>query len=136
MPARLVLAATSPIVALREELFYRAILQRTLQRSLGPFFGLITAAVLFTLYHIGAQPMNGLTVTMIFSAGITLGMLYEYTRNIWVPVALHTAWDVIYALMPPVAWIDWTSSFYLNIAVVCAMFVWWAFTAEERSARG
>ena len=93
-------AVTSPIVGLREELFYRAILQGYLERHLGPLRAIVVATVIFTAYHVGAQPMNIVSVTGIAGTGAILGVIYQRTRNLWLVATLHAAIDALYSLAP------------------------------------
>ena len=102
-PASLVLAATAPIVGLREEIFYRGILQEALVKRLGPFAGIALASVAFVLFHTGAQAMNANTIVSFAAAGVLLGVIYHRTRNIWLVVALHTLYDILAVMLPRMA---------------------------------
>lgn len=100
----LALAVTTPIVGLREELLYRVILQGYLERHMGPLFAVVLASAVFTAYHMGSQPMNAVSVTGIAATGLVLGVIYQRTRNFWLVAALHAGIDVLYALVPSIAW--------------------------------
>src|SRR5690242_7714042 len=52
---RAVLAITAFLPAIREELFYRVILQGCLERHVGPVASILLASILFTAYHYGVQ---------------------------------------------------------------------------------
>ena len=91
----LVFASTTPIVALREELFYRAILQGELERKLHPLAAIGITTVAFVLFHIGAQAMTVLTVASMATGGLLFGVIYQRTRNLWLVVILHTLYDWI-----------------------------------------
>jgi len=87
------------------------------------------------VYHVGAQPMNLLNCTWIFATGMILGVIFQRTRNIWIPIALHTAIDVAYALVPALGWISWSTAFLCNVAIMCAVLAWWAITTTEDRRR-
>ena len=132
-PYQAVLAATTPIVGLREEIFYRGILQGSLERVLGPVPAILATAVIFTAYHYGAQPLNIVTVTGITAFGVIFGAIYQRTRNIWLLAALHALVDVLYAFSPHLG-IEWGLAFLCNgLALICAL-CWWRVDIERRQA--
>ena len=77
------------LVPAAEEIFYRKILYQ----SLGNYVGLAAAATLssaiWALLH-GSM----LLVPALFALGICLTILYESTKNIWVPIAAHMAFNL------------------------------------------
>jgi membrane protease YdiL (CAAX protease family) len=79
----LVLLAFFP--AFFEEVLFRGALQRLLERWWKfPLLAIVFTAVLFSLIHI--------SISLFLSRawlGFILGMLYFYTRNIWVPIFAH-----------------------------------------------
>ena len=99
---RLAYILTTPFVAVREELFYRFILQNELERRISPVWAIMIATLLFVMFHIGAQPMNIFTVTSMTAGGILLGVIYQRTRSLKLAIALHLVLDVAYMLSSPV----------------------------------
>jgi membrane protease YdiL (CAAX protease family) len=97
---RLVLAFTSPIVGVREELFYRGIVQGFLERAIGPLPALLVACAVFVAFHYGAQPFTASSVAWIFAVGFVLGVIYQRTQSIWLVAALHAAVDFVSPLVP------------------------------------
>ncbi|MDS0293497.1 CPBP family intramembrane glutamic endopeptidase [Halogeometricum luteum] len=77
-----------------EELVYRAVLLRIVERRFGTWVALVGSSLAFAAFHVVATPnvtvWTGLTV---FLAGLWLGGAYLYTRRLWLPVALHAAWN-------------------------------------------
>jgi membrane protease YdiL (CAAX protease family) len=130
-PEQAVLAVTTPIVGLREEIFYRGILQGSLERVLGPVPSILVASVLFTTFHYGAQPLTIVTVTGIFGFGVIFGAIYQRTRNLWLLAALHAFVDVLYAFSPRLD-IEWGLAVLCNgLAFICAL-SWWRVDADRR----
>jgi membrane protease YdiL (CAAX protease family) len=78
-----------------EELLFRGVVQGLLRRSFGVVPGIVFASLLFGLGHVFALSA-GDAWTMVFltaSLGLILGVLYEYTESILVPVLTHALWN-------------------------------------------
>jgi membrane protease YdiL (CAAX protease family) len=123
--SRLVFAFTTPIVALREELFYRVILQGALERLIQPVMAILVSAALFVPYHIGMEPMNVPTVSHIISCGVLLGVIYQRTRNLWTVVIVHTILDWV-VLGPPFQLVQPSTVLIANILVLLGALIWWS----------
>jgi membrane protease YdiL (CAAX protease family) len=81
---------------LREELFYRGIVQQSLQRQYDYKTALAIATLLFTLSHIQYiyyQQFNGLM--LIACAGVIFGSIFIYTRSIILTAAIHGLYDAL-----------------------------------------
>jgi membrane protease YdiL (CAAX protease family) len=74
-----------------EELLFRGVIQGLLCRTYGLVPGIGLAAGLFALVHvpslIGGDVLPVLAV--VFLSGVILGAIYEYTRNLLVPILAH-----------------------------------------------
>jgi uncharacterized protein len=78
-----------------EEVFARGILFRLLEQGLGTWAALLLSAVLFGLGHLpnpGATVLSSLAIAL--EAGVLLAAVYVATRSLWVPIGLHTAWNL------------------------------------------
>lgn len=102
LDARLVYIATIPAVALREEMFYRFILQDELERRTTPTRAILLASLLFVLFHIGAQPMNLFSVASLAGGALLLGVTYQRTRSLPLVIGIHAAVDLAFMLSWPV----------------------------------
>ena len=90
---------TSLLIALPEELFFRAIMQNLLERRLGRYGGLISAAILFGLSHFNhGSPFNWRYVLLASVAGIFYGRAWRAERQVLAAVVTHTAVDVVWSL--------------------------------------
>jgi len=88
------LIAIAIIPGFTEELMFRGILFRWLEEFGGSWFALALTSALFGLGHIfnsGATVFSSFAIAM--EAGILLGAAYMLTRNLWVPIGLHAAWN-------------------------------------------
>lgn len=91
--------STFLLVAIPEELFFRAILQNLLETRFGRGAALITASVLFGLshFHHGAA-FNWRYVLLASIAGFFYGRAWLANRHILAAVVTHTAVDVVWSL--------------------------------------
>lgn len=97
-PALLGVAGLIGIAAFLEELVYRCLLFRVLERTWGTVFALVAQAVVFGVGHLEnvVQGGAGDAVTMLLSVtllGLLWAGLFVLTRNLWVVAAHHAAWN-------------------------------------------
>jgi membrane protease YdiL (CAAX protease family) len=79
----------------REELWFRGVLFRFLEEFGGSWFALILTSALFGLAHIHNQNATWISTTFIaVEAGLLFGAVYMLTRNLWMCMGLHAAWNV------------------------------------------
>lgn len=86
------------IAATLEELVFRCLLFRVLERSWGTWFALVLQALLFALQHLGNMESGGASdvVVMLVSvtlAGLLWAVVFILTRNLWATAANHAAWN-------------------------------------------
>jgi uncharacterized protein len=96
--ALLGVAAVIGIAAVVEELVYRCLLFRIVERSWGTGVALAIQAVVFALMHIGNVEQGGAGDVMAMLVSVTLlGLLWAglfvVVRNLWVVAAHHAAWN-------------------------------------------
>jgi membrane protease YdiL (CAAX protease family) len=79
------LLAIAVVPAMVEELYFRATLQKILMDWSGkPWVAIVVTAVLFSAFHFS---YFGFLSRM--SLGIVLGLIYYYTKTIWLPILMH-----------------------------------------------
>ena len=84
------------LVAVFEEVLFRGILFRLLERGLGTWVALAVSALLFGFLHFanpGATLLSALALAL--EAGVLLAASYVATRSLWLPIGLHTAWNFL-----------------------------------------
>lgn len=77
-----------------EEMLFRGILFLWLERFAGSWAALVITSALFGLAHIlnpNATWFSSFAIAM--EAGLLLGGAYMLTRNLWMPMGLHAAWN-------------------------------------------
>lgn len=82
-------------VAVAEEVLFRAVILRLLQRALGTWIALAGSAVLFGLVHLlnpGATLWGAVAIAV--EAGLMLGAAFVATGSLWLPVGLHLGWNI------------------------------------------
>jgi membrane protease YdiL (CAAX protease family) len=124
LKTRLVFALTTPVVALREELFYRAILQNALERAVHPVAAILISTALFVPFHIGMQPMDLVTISFLAAGGVLLGVIYQRTRSLFLVVTLHLVVDLAF-LFPRFQVIQPVAALFGNLIVIFAALIWW-----------
>lgn len=78
-----------------EELLFRGLVQGLFRRSFGVTVGVVAASLLFGFFHIGALVGSsgalGLVTTLVLLSilGLVLGLVYERTQNLLVPMVIH-----------------------------------------------
>jgi len=86
--------AIALITAFREELLFRGILFRWIEEFSGSWAALLVTSALFGLAHIfnpGATWFSSFAIAT--EAGLLLGGAYMLTRNLWLPIGVHLAWN-------------------------------------------
>jgi hypothetical protein len=112
--ALLGVAALIGIAAILEELVYRCLLFRLLERAWGTKLALVVQAVVFALQHLENVEQGGISdvVTMLVSvtlAGLLWAGVFVLARNLWVVAANHAAWNftILLSGMPLSGIEDW-----------------------------
>ncbi len=92
-----ILSVAAIPVGLHEEFFARGIVQNLIVDRLGAVWGVLLAAVIFALWHVGAAPDNAINFAGIAVAGIVFGVVYLKTGSIALVVALHAIYDSLFS---------------------------------------
>jgi len=83
--------------ALTEELTFRGYIFQRLETSLGPRSTLIVTALLFSAAHLGnpcPDPWTRARASLtILAAGLLLGLAYQGTRSLALPMGIHLGWN-------------------------------------------
>ncbi|SDM97571.1 hypothetical protein SAMN04487949_3039 [Halogranum gelatinilyticum] len=87
------------LVGTTEELIFRGIVQGTFSRAYGPVVGVLGASIVFSSIHLPSLLGSGsgqlATLAIIFTLGGLLGVLYEVTDNILVPIMVHGLYNAV-----------------------------------------
>lgn len=84
------------IVAASEEILFRGIVFRLIDKKWNTIWALLVSALFFGLVHIGNE---GATlwgaVAIAIEAGLLLGVCYKTSGTLWLPIGIHWAWNVM-----------------------------------------
>lgn len=97
---RILFALTSIVVGIREEFFYRGILQNLLESKVELPQALLASNALFTVYHYGAQPFTLEGIIGLFTMGCVQGLIYSRSGSILAVITLHAVYDAPFAFSP------------------------------------
>lgn len=80
--------------AVTEELLFRGVVFRLIEEWAGTWIGLLVSAVMFGALHAanpGATWVSTLAIAL--EAGVLLAAAFIVTKNLWLPIGLHFAWN-------------------------------------------
>jgi uncharacterized protein len=80
--------------AVFEEIIFRGIIFRIAEEKLGSIWALIISSSFFGFAHLFNQNstiFSALAITI--EAGLLLGAAYIYSKNLWLPIFIHFAWN-------------------------------------------
>ena len=81
-------------VAIFEEILIRGILFRIIEEKLGSYIALTISAIIFGGLHLINTNSSLVSATCVaIEAGLLLGAAYIYSKNLWLPIAIHFAWN-------------------------------------------
>ena len=88
------IAGWALIPGFTEELFFRGILFRYIEKAAGSWIALALTAAAFGAVHLGNPGATWFSsVCIAIEAGILLGAVYMLTRRLWAAMGLHAAWN-------------------------------------------
>jgi len=89
------LVTTGVMTAFTEEIVFRGILFRWLEELGGTWVALIMSSALFGMAHVfNANATWFASLAVAIEGGFLLGGAYMLTRNLWLPIGIHAAWNV------------------------------------------
>ena len=77
-----------------EEILFRGIIFRITEERLGSIWALVISSAFFGIAHM-ANPNSTVfsAVAITIEAGLLLGAAYVYSKNLWLPIFIHFAWN-------------------------------------------
>lgn len=80
-------------VAIIEEILVRGIIFRIVEEKLGTYISLTISSILFGVLHLANPHGTLISGICITAAGFLMGAAFIYSRSLWMPIALHFAWN-------------------------------------------
>ena len=84
------------MVAFFEEILFRAVMFRLLEKSWGTRIALTVSTLLFVLAHLPNEHFSALAAVMTGVAALGLTGAYLVTRRLWLPIGMHFAWNYLF----------------------------------------
>ncbi len=81
-----------------QEMLVRSYIFQTIRTHFSVTAAVILSSLLFVLFHAGAIKGSWLAALNVFEAGILFGVAYAVSKNLWLPIGIHFAWN--FALGP------------------------------------
>jgi|GEM_PF-372148 len=78
-----------------QEVLVRGYILQTLRTYLGTATALIGSSLLFSAFHYGTAKGALLPHMNLFLSGLVYGYAYLETGNLWAPISLHWAWNLL-----------------------------------------
>lgn len=87
---------TGAAAGIAEEILFRGIVFRLLEEFTGTWVAVAVSGMVFGLAHITNPDATWWGAVAIgLEAGVLFGVLYAYTRSLWVLIGFHAAWNVV-----------------------------------------
>ena len=81
--------------AVTEEVLFRGVLFRFIERGAGTWIAVVASSVLFGLWHLPNPNASLLGIAIItVGAGGLLAAAYMATRSLWLPIGIHFGWNL------------------------------------------
>ena len=80
-------------VAIIEEILVRGIILRIMEEKLGSYISLTISSLIFGALHLANPNSTLISGICITTAGFLMGAAFIYSRSLWMPIALHFAWN-------------------------------------------
>ena len=95
LPSRIFSAIVFALgTAIWEEVTFRGLLFRSIERAAGTWVGVAVSALVFGALH-GLNPNASLlaSAAIVVESGIMLAFAYVATRTLWLPIGIHFGWN-------------------------------------------
>jgi uncharacterized protein len=79
--------------AIVEDLFHRGLIVRICENWLGTHLTLVIAMLVELQLHIYNPNTNFFSLSLYLTWGFTMGMMFVYTKRIWLPFFFHLGWN-------------------------------------------
>jgi len=86
-------------LVITKELVFRGIFYRIIEKRYGTIFALILSAIIFAILHLSNENTSVFSFISVMVGGISLGLLFTYTKSLWMPIAFHFGWNLMQVLL-------------------------------------
>jgi membrane protease YdiL (CAAX protease family) len=90
------IVAAVAMAPIAEEILFRVLIQSSLLRLTGSVWGsILTTSVGFAAVHLIGGAVEVQALPALFVLGVGLGIAYERTGRVWVPIAMHMLFNAV-----------------------------------------
>ena len=126
-----VIAIASIPVAVKEEFLFRGIVQNLIESRRSLVVAIVVSNGLFSVWHVGALPHSVWMFSQVFLAGSLLGFVYAKSGSIALTIALHAAYDAVFAFTPLLARPFSANWGFLVLVPAFLLVAYWAMSRES-----
>lgn len=84
------------LVGCCEEVIFRGILFKIVEHRWNVFTALVVSSLSFGFIHIGnANATLWSSIAIVIEAGLLLGVAYQYSGTLWMPIGIHWSWNFV-----------------------------------------
>ncbi len=76
-----------------EEVLFRGIIYRIMEKSLNTIWAIIISSLLFSIIHIANSGFDITSFISLMLGGAILGITYTLTKNLWSVIFIHLGWN-------------------------------------------
>jgi membrane protease YdiL (CAAX protease family) len=80
-------------VSWQEELLHRGYWLQNVEEGASLLWGVLVSSAFFSLTHLANPNFTAAAVLGLFAGGVFLAYGYTRTRQLWLPIGLHTGWN-------------------------------------------
>jgi len=80
--------------AVLEEIVFRGLLFRLLEKWKGPILAILFSSIIFQLPHFMNSHTGIIPAFLGVLFGLVMALMYAHTRRLWLPIAFHFAWNI------------------------------------------
>jgi len=95
MSALIIAAAAMILNTVTQEVLERGYVFQTIQAQSNGTWAVSVTAIIFVLYHAAGFQESWLPALNVFLAGILFGIAYYLSGTLWLPIAMHFAWNFL-----------------------------------------
>jgi uncharacterized protein len=109
-----------------EELLFRGVTQGQFRRAMPEWLAIILQGIIFALYH-----MQVIQISYVILPAMLLGLVYYWTRSIWVSMAMHISFNFMGSVVPALVAnnelaatiVGWVELAFIIVAVLCLIYL-------------
>ncbi len=108
----------SILTPIAEELLFRGIIQGELRKAMPEWAAIVIQALVFAAFHM--QPIQ---ISYVILPGLLLGLIYAWTRSLWLPIIMHVVFNFFGSVLPALIGQDEVMSQILGLTEIAFILI-------------